>query len=507
MESLSALILEDSQSDAALMVRRLAEAGFNVEPELADDAATFRAALQRGPWDVILADFSLPGFDAREALEIVRQASVDLPFIVVSGVIGDERAIELMRLGAKDYVLKDNLARLGAAVRREVGDARDRARHRAAEEALLSSQKQQALLASALDSAATPVAICDAGGAIEWLNSAFTACCGFTAGESLGRNLRLLVDSGKNPAGLRAVQAAELRTGQPWSGEMSLRRKDGSVFPGHVTLTPVSNRSGTVAHIIAILHDLTEQRSQEERLMESQRLEAIGQLTGGIAHDFNNLLTVILGNAELLHERLQSDAQLASLAGMISVAAGRGAELTRALLAFARKQELAPQVVDVNRLALDMRPMLSRALGEQVELRVLPIPGLGPALIDSVQLESALLNLCINARDAMPTGGELTIRTGAARLDASGDGPESPVTPVDYVTVTVSDTGCGIPPEQQAQVFEPFFTTKGPGKGTGLGLSQVYGFIKQSGGHISLDSEPGRGTTVTLHIPCAEAGS
>jgi PAS domain S-box-containing protein len=505
MERLSVLIVEDSPSDAALMVRRLTEAGFDVEPAVVDDAGALRAALLTGPWDVILADFSLPGFDAREALEIVRQAGMDVPFIVVSGVIGDERAIELMRLGAKDYVLKDNLVRLGAAVRREVEDARGRARHRAAEDALLLSEGQQALLASALDSAATPVAICDGDGAIEWLNSEFAACSGFTAAESLGRNLRSLLDSGKNAAGLRAAQSRKLRTGLSWSGEMILRRKDGSVFPGQVTLTPARDASGAVKHFTAILHDLTEQRRQEERLMESQRLEAIGQLTGGIAHDFNNLLTVIIGNAELLGEQLHGNRGLAELAGMITTAAGRGADLTRALLAFARKQVLAPQVVDVNRLLMDMRPLLRRTLGEHIEVRVMTQPGLAPALIDAAQLEGALLNLCINARDAVGTGGRMVIETADRHLDLEQARPDLEIEPGNYVMVAVSDSGCGIAPENLSRVFEPFFTTKGSGKGTGLGLSRVYGFIRQSGGHISLSSVPDEGTTVKLYLPRADS--
>ena len=240
-----------------------------------------------------------------------------------------------------------------------------------------------------------------------------------------------------------------------------------------------------------------------ERLRRSQRLEAVGQLTGGLAHDFNNLLTVVLGNAELLSELNQDRPEQRQLAEMIGQAAQRGAALTQRLLAFARKQPLAPRPVDLNQMLAGMDTMLRSSLGAQVEIELIRAAGLWPAVVDPGQLENALLNLALNARDAMPDGGKLTLETANVRLDADYASQHAEVTPGQYVMLAVSDTGQGITRENLGRVFEPFFTTKEAGKGTGLGLAMVYGFVKQSGGHVSLYSEPGQGTTAKLYLPRA----
>jgi signal transduction histidine kinase len=239
------------------------------------------------------------------------------------------------------------------------------------------------------------------------------------------------------------------------------------------------------------------------RLLQSQRLEAVGQLTGGVAHDFNNLLTVVLGNAEILAEQSADDPFKRELAQMIGAAAQRGAELTKQLLAFARKQALAPSAVDVNQLVAAMDPLLRRTLGEHIDIELVRGAGLWPAMVDPGQLENAILNLCLNARDAMPRGGHLTVETANAALDRAYAEAHPDVAPGQYVMVAVSDTGTGIAPEHLQKVFEPFFTTKEKGKGTGLGLAMVYGFVKQSAGHVSVYSELGHGTTLKLYLPRA----
>jgi signal transduction histidine kinase/CheY-like chemotaxis protein len=240
------------------------------------------------------------------------------------------------------------------------------------------------------------------------------------------------------------------------------------------------------------------------RLLQSQRLEAVGQLTGGVAHDFNNLLTVVLGNADLLRGGALDEPVRAQALQMLTEAAERGAGLTRQLLAFARKQPLAPGSVDVNPLVAALEPMLRRTLGEHIEIELVRGAGVWPALVDAGQLENALLNLCLNARDAMPRGGRLTLETANAALDPRYAEAHAEVTPGQYTMLAVSDTGNGISREHLKHVFEPFFTTKEKGKGTGLGLAMVYGFVKQSGGHVSIYSEPGQGTTVKIYLPRAE---
>ena len=243
------------------------------------------------------------------------------------------------------------------------------------------------------------------------------------------------------------------------------------------------------------------------RLRDAQRLESIGQLTGGVAHDFNNLLTVIMGNAEVLQERLRDDPAGEALAAMVLDAAERGAELTQRLLAFARKQVLEPQSIDINQRVDGLEGLLSRTIGEHIEIRFSRAADLWPALVDPAQLDNSLLNLCLNSRDAMPEGGLLGIETANACRSSEYAALNADVRAGDYVMLAVSDTGTGIAAEILGRVFEPFFTTKEQGKGTGLGMAMIHGFVKQSGGHITLDSEPGRGTCVRLYFPRALAAT
>ena len=257
--------------------------------------------------------------------------------------------------------------------------------------------------------------------------------------------------------------------------------------------------------VCAMLTDITQQLETEDNLRQAHRMEAIGQLTGGVAHDFNNLLTVILGNAETLVERLAGNPQLKGVAEVTVNAAERGAELTSSLLAFARRQPLNPRPTDVNGQIHSMDRLLRRTLGEHIEVRIVPGRSSWNAMVDAGQLENAILNLCLNARDAMPEGGRLTIETANVDLDDAYAKTQREVAPGQYVLVAVSDTGIGMDRETLARVFEPFFTTKGAGKGSGLGLSMVYGFVKQSDGHIRIYSEPGQGTTVRLYLPRADA--
>ena len=252
--------------------------------------------------------------------------------------------------------------------------------------------------------------------------------------------------------------------------------------------------------------DLTERQAAEARIRQTQKMEAVGQLTGGIAHDFNNILTVITGTIEILAEAVADRPELAAIAKLIDEAADRGADLTGHLLAFARKQPLQPREVDVNALTVDTRKLLGPTLGEQVEIEATLAPDAWPALVDPGQLSTAILNLAFNARDAMPNGGKLVLETRNVFLDEGYAAEHSEVTPGPYVMIAVSDTGSGISAANLDKVFDPFFTTKEVGKGTGLGLSMVYGFVKQSNGHIKLYSEEGHGTTVRMYLPRA-AGS
>jgi PAS domain S-box-containing protein len=288
-----------------------------------------------------------------------------------------------------------------------------------------------------------------------------------------------------------------------WETEYRLIRADQSVASVVVRGFILRDEQGKIARLVGAVMDVTERKETDAKLRQAQKLEAVGQLTGGVAHDFNNLLTVILGNAEELSERLSNDGKLRILAEMTATAAERGAELTKRLLAFARKQPLEPKSVDVAKLLADMDGMLRRTLMENIEIEMVRGGGLWQALIDPGQLETAVLNLAINARDAMPEGGRLTLETSNASLDDAYAHRHDEVTPGQYVLISVSDTGTGMNAETLARAFEPFFTTKAVGKGSGLGLSMVYGFIKQSKGHVNIYSEPVHGTTIKLYLPRA----
>ena len=276
-------------------------------------------------------------------------------------------------------------------------------------------------------------------------------------------------------------------------------RKDGRVFPIELSLARWKTRRG--AFLTVIIRDITERRQLEEQFRQAQKMESIGRLAGGLAHDFNNLLTVIGGHADLLHGRLQPDDPLHRRVGLIQEAAEHAADLTRQLLAFSRKQILAPQVLDLNAIVSEIEPMLRRLIGEDVDLVTAPARGLGSVKADPAQMKQILLNLAVNARDAMPQGGKLTIETENIELDNHYARLHPDVAAGAYVMLAVSDTGIGMAEETRSRVFEPFFTTKPSGKGTGLGLATVYGIVKQSNGTISVYSEPGLGTTFKVYLP------
>src|SRR5262249_36460255 len=248
--------------------------------------------------------------------------------------------------------------------------------------------------------------------------------------------------------------------------------------------------------------DVTDKLAADEQLRQSQKMDTIGQLTGGIAHDFNNILTVITGTIEILEDGVAGDPALAEIAHMIDEAAVRGAELTQRLLAFARRQPLQPRTTDINALIVDAAKLLRPTLGEHIEVEA-AFEDAWPALVDPSQLTTALINLALNARDAMPDGGKLVLETGNVHLDEGYARANVEVAPGPYVMIAVSDTGHGIPAAIRDRVFDPFFTTKGTGKGTGLGLSMVYGFVKQSNGHIKIYSEEKHGTTIKIYLPRA----
>ncbi|MCU0837114.1 MAG: PAS domain S-box protein [Rhodospirillales bacterium] len=359
-------------------------------------------------------------------------------------------------------------------------------------------------LFQAIEQSPASVVITDVAGRIEYVNPKFTELTGFTYPEVVGKNPSIL-KSGYTPRDEYARLWRMITAGHVWHGEFYNRKKNGQLFWELASVAPVRNPAGDITHYVAVKEDITDRKATEDRLRISQRMEVIGQLTGGVAHDFNNLLAIIMGNLQLLEERLVHDREARDLLADAIWSAERGAQLTHGLLAFARRQRLNPKITDVNRVVSEMTDLLRRTLGEKIEIREALQPGLWTTMIDRSQLESALLNLVVNARDAMADGGMVTIATGNVELPIDGGPKAEEAQPGDYIVLSVSDTGVGIPPDVQERIFEPFFTTKKLGEGSGLGLSMVYGFVRQSGGHIVVDSTVGVGTTLRVFLPRAEA--
>ncbi len=358
---------------------------------------------------------------------------------------------------------------------------------------------------SAFAAAAHGMAVVSPAGHIEVANPSLTALLKRDDLESTRVNFEELLHKDDRKTfleGMKLLLTGEIPVLQQ---ELRFMAGDGRSLLCTTSIALVKNDKGEAEQLIVQITDTSERKLLNERLLKAQKMEAIGQLTGGLAHDFNNLLTVIIGNLQLLDGKFSAEDKSSRRVSEAIDAARKGSDLTRQLLAIARKQELAPKDVDVNGLVSSMAPLVARSIGENIELNVQTMEGAPLSVIDASQLESAILNLAINARDAMNAkgkgGGRITIETQPAYLDQFYAEKHVDVTPGHYVLVAVSDTGAGMSPEVLEKVFQPFFTTKPPGQGNGLGLSMVYGFIKQSGGHISIYSETGHGTSVKMYLP------
>ncbi|PSC03858.1 hybrid sensor histidine kinase/response regulator [Alsobacter soli] len=452
-----------------------------------------------------------------EALELLR-ARPDIMVIVsderMPGMMGHDFLAEARRLSEAEAILLTGYADLPAvvgalnrggitgyapkpwdpaALRGMVAGAMERRRLK------LELQTERALLRGLLDNVADAIAFKDASGRFVRMNARKAEQLGADMHACLGRLEADFVD----PDRAAAVQDAER--------EAIARKATTDVVEEHasedgprwrqVIRTPIFGPSGALESLAVIERDITEQRRLDARLRQAEKMQALGTLAGGVAHDFNNLLTAVLGSIDLAARRIDDNPRVSKLLANAAYAARRGASLTHRLLSFSRQRELEPRVVNPNTVLAEMSELLARTLGGMVQIEKRCADDLWPVLIDPAQLELAILNLCVNARDAMPDGGTLTLSTRNARI-ADGDALTLPAG--DYVALTVRDTGSGMAPDVAARIFEPFFTTKEIGKGTGLGLSMVYGLVQQSGGAVDVQTAPGRGTAITLYFPRSE---
>jgi PAS domain S-box-containing protein len=362
------------------------------------------------------------------------------------------------------------------------------------------AEEAHARLATAVEQSAEAIEITDIEGAILYANPAFERITGYSRAEIIGRNPRLL-KSGRQDAGFYRRMWAVLGRGEVWSGHLTNRRKDGTLYEEEASISPVRDAAGKVINYVAVKRDVTHETELEQQLRQAQKMEAVGRLAGGVAHDFNNLLMGIMNYVELCCDQIGTGHPVREYLDEIMRDAQRSAEITRQLLAFARKQIIAPRVLDLNDAVVGMLKLLQRLIGEDIALVWAPGAALRRVKLDPSQLDQILANLCINARDAIGGVGKLTLETGNIAIDAAYGSRHADALPGAYVFLAVSDDGCGMDAGTLAQVFEPFFTTKGVGKGTGLGLATVYGIVKQNNGFIQGTSAPGQGTTFTIYLP------
>jgi hypothetical protein len=497
--SVRILLLEDVPADAALIQRELTKAGLVFVSQRADTRSGFEEALRIFAPDVILSDHGLPGFDGAAALQLVKERFPTLPVILVTGSLNEETAVEFMKAGAADYVLKDHLTRLPQAIKRALRESRLREERELAVAALRASEEQYRAL---FENTPYPMWVFDleTHGLLA-VNSAAIEHYGYRREEFLALRIEDLRPPEDVPALERhlATKSSGYHTTGPWRH----RKKDGTLIEVETSGHDITF-AGRRAELV-VIDDITEQTRLEEQFRQAQKMEAVGRLAAGVAHDFNNLLTAILGTTDLMIEDLPADHP--DREGLLDIrgAAERAAVLTRQLLTFSRQQVVAPRVLRLNDLVTDLVKLLRRLLGEDVTIATGLAPDCGSVNADPGQLEQVLVNLAVNARDAMPNGGRLTVET--KNVDLDGDYPTERITiPAGrYVMLAVIDTGTGMDAKTKARIFEPFFTTKPVGKGTGLGLATVYGVVQQSGGYIWLYSELGRGTSFKIYLPRVDA--
>jgi len=484
------LLLEDNDADAELVEVELRRAGLDFTARRVVTRPDFERALREFHPDIIVSDHELPQFSGVAALELAGALAPHAPFILLTGSLDEETAVEYMKAGAADYILKGRLTRLGPAVRGALERERMKRQLREREEYFRS------LIEQAMDI----IAVLDADGAVRYASPSVLPLLGYGAEELVGQHIFDLVHPDDVGPALRMF-AEGVATGQGGRLlELQVRHKDGT-YRSLEAIGRYLLDDPVVRGVVINARDVTERRSLERQLLQAQKMEAVGRLAAGIAHDFNNVLTAIFGYVDLLLDGLPTLSPLRPDIEEIRTAAERAAGLTRQLLAFSRKQVRQMRTLDLNELLTDIHKLLRRLLREDIDMVTKLHPRLGAVRADSGQLEQVVVNLAVNARDAMPGGGRLTIETRNAELDEAYTREHVPVRPGRYVMFALSDTGTGMSPETMAHLFEPFFTTKEAGKGTGLGLATVYGIVTQSGGYVWCYSELGHGTTFKVYLP------
>jgi len=493
-DALRLLHLEDNDVDAMLLQLRVQAEWPAGRVNRVATQDEFERALRDAEYDIIVSDFSLGSYTGMEALKLARERVPTTPFLFLSGTIGEEHAVQALHFGAADYIIKDRPARLIPAIHAALDRTRDIQLRRAAEQRL----REQAEL---LDKARDAICVTDLQGALTYWNSSASELFGWNAGEAPLRRLPDLFGQSNRAAVAQAM--TELPTTGAWTKELAIIQANGGVrhIISHWTL--VKDDDQLPKSILLINSDLTQQKKLETQLLRSQRLESIGTLAGGIAHDLNNVLAPILMAVHLLREEVRDEAMVRMI-DILEKSVQHGSGLIRQVLAFARGAEGERTELEIALVIREVMTLLKETLPRAIAIETRYEPDLGTVLGNATQVSQVLMNLGVNARDAISGNGTLRIAAANCRVSAEQARANQGAQPGPYVRVTVSDTGCGIPPEVIDRIFDPFFTTKAAGKGTGLGLSTVQGIVKSHGGFLEVQSELGRGTEFRIYFPATQ---
>jgi two-component system cell cycle sensor histidine kinase/response regulator CckA len=475
--------------------------GYRLVLDPVDEFTSFRDRLRQGDYDMIVCEFNLRTWTAIDALEVLRESGKDIPFVVVGESQDFEVAVECIRRGAEDYVLKDRMARLPAAIRRALEAKADRNEQRE-DESILGQNGDQ--YRTVFESSPNPMWVFDAEDkSILAVNEAAVRQCGYSFEDLMGMTIVDLWVREEILNNVSVLTTTEYLFNQTApDAHLKHRKKNGEVIDVEVTHSALAFRGRSARLYQAI--DATEKNNLQRQLIQEQKMKALGSLAGGVAHEINNLMGVVLGYCEIALANSDLMGVDRPSINEIQKAAGRAVAFVRELLAFGRKQVQHPRMLSLNQVVADMDKHIRQRIGERIQLSIAAESGLGTVRADPEQMEQVIMHLALNARDAMPQGGHLTIRT--AGVGRHGEGPwcGQGCLPDAHVTLEVSDTGCGIDPGIQSRIFDPFFTTKESGHGSGLGLATVYGIVKQSAGNISVQSEPGKGATFRICLPRVE---